>query len=114
LGAIDVGCNWRDRDSAQFGSYRDQRVRDGKCRPIGNPFIANRTFAPSGGPACFDDEANDEEFDADERNVYQARSRNDPLRATIGSMNRLKDFDYAVREELEEEEDRPWWGRHET
>lgn len=120
LGAISVpryahsGTDgWRDGDSRQFGSYRDRHRRDNRCVPFGNPFVTNRTFAPSGAPACFDDEANDEEFDADEKIVYQARSRNDPLRATIGSMNRVSDVDHFVREELEEEEDRPWWGRHE-
>jgi len=110
LGAFDTTF---DADSLQFGSYRDRQEVDNDYFPFGNPFVASRSFAPAGGPACFDDEANNEEYDADERITYQARARNDPIRATIGSMNRLKDFGPYVKEELQEEEEKRWWGRHE-
>lgn len=60
---------------------------------------------------AYDD--NDDELDGDERMNYQSRSRNDPIRVTTGTMNRRQDMDKYLREEVEEEEDRVWWGRHE-
>ncbi len=111
-GAIDTArtCN---SDSSQFGSYRDRDDCDNSRAPCGDPFVASRDFAPPSGSPCFDDEANDEEYDGDERNAYQARSRGDPIRAIVGSMNRLCDMNPFVREELEETADLQWWGRHE-
>lgn len=60
-----------------------------------------------------DDEANDEAIDGDERLVYQAQSRNDLVRVTEGTMNRRRDLDKYFREEVEEEENRIWYSRHE-
>jgi len=58
-------------------------------------------------------EANDEDIDGDEANTYQVRARNDMVRATAGTMRRLRDMDKYLREEVAEAEDRYWWGRHE-
>lgn len=95
------------------GGHRDRAVSDNAFAPDGNPFDLNRVGAPRAASACFDDEANDDELDGDERINYQARSRNDPMRVTAGTMNRRCDLDKYLREEVEEEDDREWWGRHE-
>ncbi len=52
-------------------------------------------------------------MDGDELMTYQARSRNDATRVTAGTMRRVKEMDKYFREEVEEREDIPWWGRHE-
>jgi len=108
-GAIDIN----EYDSEPGWGHRDRTERDNEFAPEGNPFNFNRLNAPSAAGACIDDEANDDALDGDERMNYQARSRNDPTRVTAGTMNRRRDFDKYLREEVEEEDDREWWGRHE-
>ena len=108
-GAIDIN----EYDSEPGWGHRDRTERDNEFASEGNPFNFNRLNAPSAAGACIDDEANDDALDGDERMNYQARSRNDPTRATAGTMNRRCDLDKYLREEVEEEDDREWWGRHE-
>jgi hypothetical protein len=111
-GAIDPEDDYDAAQSLNEG-HRDRAVGDNVFAPDGNPFNLNRVGAPYAASACFDDEANDDELDGDERINYQARSRNDPTRVTAGTMNRRCDLDKYLREEVEEEDDREWWGRHE-
>lgn len=73
-----------------------------------------RTGADAVPEPCYDNEANADELDADELNTYQARSRNDAVRVTAGTMNRQRDLDKYLREEVAEAEDRYWWGRQEV
>lgn len=91
------------------GEYNDRQ----DCTVEGDPRNYGNLGSPPGGPSCFDREANDDEIDGDERMAYQMRGRNDPLRPTLGATKRVALLDEAVREELEETEDLPWWGRHE-
>lgn len=79
----------------------------------GNPTRSARSAAPQAAPPCIDDEADNSELDADERNTYQQRARNDATRVEAGIMNRRTDLDKYLREEVEEREDSQWWGRHE-
>ena len=53
-----------------------------------------------------------DELDGDELIAYQAQPRNDNTRVVKGIMNRRRDMDEYFREELTNEEDRQWWGRH--
>lgn len=53
------------------------------------------------------------DIDGDERVAAAARWRNDATRVTAGTMNRYRDVNRHVREELDEEGERVWWGRHE-
>ena len=78
----------------------------------GNFYNYGRSDADSAA-VCIDNEANSDELDADELNTYQVRSRNDPVRATAGTMNRQRDIDRYLRNEVDEAEDRYWWGRQE-
>jgi hypothetical protein len=116
-GAIDSEGDYDMAQSLNEGplneGHRDRAVGDNVFAPEGNPFNINRVGAPHAASACFDDEANDDELDGDERINYQARSRNDPTRVTAGTMNRRCDLDKYLREEVEEEDNREWWGRHE-
>lgn len=109
-GAIDLD----DYDSEAEYGHRDRTEGDNAGAPEGNPFNRGRISAPSAADSCIDDEANDGEMDADELNTYQARSRNDAERVTAGTMNRRRDMDKYFREEVEEAEDRIWWGRGEV
>lgn len=109
-GAIDV--DEYDSD-AEFG-HRDRTAGDNDHAPVGNPFVRSRVTAPASADACVDDEANDDEIEGDERIAYQGLARNDPERVIAGTMNRRREFDPYVREELEETEDLRWWGRHEV
>ena len=112
-GAIDLGPSslgavegtWRgggydDRDS---GEYLD----------IGNPYATDRLAVDKAAPPCIDDDAI-AVGDIDEQVPNQVRARNDPTRVVAGIMNRRKFLDPYLREELDETEDRRWWGRHET
>jgi hypothetical protein len=93
--------------------HRDRLEGDDADEAYGNPYSGNRVWRPAAAGADYDDEANDAEMDADELNAYQGRSRNDPDRVAAGTMNRRKMMDPYLREEVEEAEDRQWWGRHE-
>jgi hypothetical protein len=79
----------------------------------GNPFDLSRTAAPQAAAPCVDDEANDGEIDVDESNTYQVRARNDPTRVEAGIMNRRTFLDPYLRETVEVDENRRWWGVHE-
>ena len=81
---------------------------------MGNPYDLDRIHSPAAAGACVDDEANDAEIDGDELATYQARPSNDATRVAAGTMNRRRDMDRYFREEVEEAEDRQWWGRHEV
>ena len=52
--------------------------------------------------------------DGDDRIRLQSCSRNDQTRAIAGSMNRLRYLDPYLREEVRDEEARPWWGRYDN
>jgi hypothetical protein len=107
-GAIDI-----DEYDTELGNH-DRSKHENDRAPYGNPFNMNRVSAPHAASACFDDEANDDELDGDERINYQALSRNDPSRTTAGTMGRRAGLDAYLREEVVEEENRVWWGRHEV
>lgn len=100
-----------DEDSWTYG-HKD-RGRHEKLKE-GNPYNKMRYSAPQAAEADIDDEADDYAMDGDERIVQNAQSRNDAERVIAGTMNRRKALDPYLREELEEEEDRRWWGQHET
>lgn len=108
-GAIDAD----EYDTEGAMGHRDRTEGDNDDAPEGNPFVLSRVAAPFAADATVDDEANDGEFDTDEGSVYSALSRNDATRVTAGTMNRRKDLDRYLREEVAVEEDREWWGRHE-
>ncbi len=108
-GAIEVS---EYDGEAEYG-HRDRNRADAANAPEGNPYNTSRVAAPVAAGPCLDDEANDDTLDGDERMVYSSLSRNDATRVDAGIMNRRKDIDRYVREEVEEAEDREWWGRHE-
>ena len=109
-GAIDAD----EYDSEGMFGHRDRTAGDNDFAPVGNPFVRSRVTAPASADACVDDEANDDEIEGDERMAYQGLARNDPERVIAGIMNRRREFDPYIREELQNEQDRPWWGRHEV
>lgn len=106
---LDVGNQW---PSTAAGS-RDRLRLENAGAPSGNFYNYGRSAAPETPGPCADGEANAEDIDADEANTYQVRSRNDPVRATAGTMRRQRDMDRYLREETLEAEERLWWGRHE-
>jgi len=108
-GAIDID----EYDTAPEHGHRDRRIGENESAPYGNPFDTDRIASPQAAGANLDDEANDDELDGDERNAYQVRSRNEHARVTAGTMDRRKMLDPYFREELDQEEDSHWWGRHE-
>lgn len=108
-GAIDMD----EYDTEGAFGHRDQTEGDMDSVPMGNPYNTGRISYPPAADSCVDDEANDGEIDADELNTYQARARNDATRVTAGTMNRRKDLEKYLEEELEEAYEREWWGRSE-
>ena len=112
-GAIQAASRDVDSQGAWALGARDRQESEDVVID-GNPFDPSRLAAPGGASACEDDEANDMEQDADESNINQVRSRNDPTRVTAGTMNRRRFLDPFLREELEQEENKRWWGRHEV
>lgn len=75
----------------------------------------------SGAAAAAADDASDDAAaaekqtpaDGDRLMRRSALSRNDPTRVTAGTMRRRRDLDEYLREEVEAEEGRDWWGRDE-
>jgi len=56
---------------------------------------------------------NEIDIDGDETLAYQNMSRNDPVRAISGITKRRRFLDPYLREEVDESEDRFWWGQKE-
>ena len=106
---LDADSQW----PANAAGSRDRTRLDEAAAPAGNVYNYGRTAAEPTPEVCFDGEANDEEIDADEQNTYQVRSRNDEVRVVAGTMQRQRNVDRYLREEVEEAEDREWWGRDE-
>jgi hypothetical protein len=52
-------------------------------------------------------------YDGDLRISNMSVKRNDPIKPIIGTMKGKANFDKYLREEVEEQEDSIWWGRHE-
>lgn len=101
-------------DDAWTTGHRDRLEDQYEVYPTGNPFDLERTAAPQAASPCTDDEANDDTYDIDERNTYQARSRNDATRVTAGTMRRVEFLKPFLTEEVEQKENDYWWGRHEV
>jgi hypothetical protein len=95
------------------GGYRDRTALETDNFPAGNPYDTARTFAPFAEGPCLDDDSYGGMMDADEAYAVQIRSRNDPTRVAAGIIRRKEFMDAYLREELEQEEDSRWWGRHE-
>lgn len=108
-GSIDID----EYESEGAFGHRDQTEGDGDGVPVGNPFNPSRVSYSPAADACIDDEANDEELDGDEGMVYSGLQRNDATRVEAGTMNRRAALDKYFREEVEEAEDRQWWGASE-
>lgn len=99
---------------------------DGPALPPYNPFQLNRlasraepgprtTYGRDGPVPIGMDLANEarSNFDGDRMMVEHARWRNDGQRVAAGIMRRKALVEKYVREELDEKENEPWWGRHE-
>ena len=108
-GAIDIDDNG---EALPYG-HPDRGAWHNAAAAEGNPFALGRLRPDVAAGAEYDDEANDDELDGDERMANQGTSRNDATRVTAGTMNRRGDVDKYLREEVEEAQDRVWWGRHE-
>ena len=78
---------------------------------FGIPFNRTNISAPSVLPYK---ELNKTTIDFDEQNTYQGLSRNDPYRPINGIMNRQKMLDPYIRDELNKEEKKQWWGNGEV
>lgn len=113
-GAIDAAGDI-DHDSADTApwGHPDRTAYGSDYMAVGNPYDLDRIGSPGAAPPGIDDEAIGGLLDADELNTYHARSRNDNTRVWAGAIRRKEFMDRYLREELEEEEDSQWWGRHE-
>lgn len=112
-GAIDAQSGETVHDTYPEFGWADRTVLETDYAPSGNPYDTNRLSAPYAAGPCIDDEAYGGALDADESNALQVRSRNDQERVVAGTIRRKAFLDPYLREELEEEEDSRWWGRHE-
>lgn len=108
-GAID----FTEYETAPALGHTDWEAAARADVPVGNPFDDGRIAAPQAAPPCDDDDAI-AYFDADELNTYQVRSRNVPERVWAGIYRRKALVERYVGEELDEQEDTQWWGRHEV
>jgi hypothetical protein len=98
---------------AMAGLGHPDRAAPDAAAPEGNPSNPGRTAAPWAAPPCVDDEANAAEMDVDEGAARSALARNEPTRPAAGTIRRKKFLDPFLREEVEEFEELPWYGRHE-
>lgn len=90
--------------------HTELSVNDNKNK-FGIPFNRTNISAPSVLPYK---ELNKSTIDFDEQNTYQGLGRNDPYRPINGIMNRQKMIDPYIRDELDKEEKKQWWGNGEV
>lgn len=119
-GAVDPGGATDPPGPSTYGHGEHVAARVA-ARQHGYPFDGDRFgesahpgFADNGGHPhpCLDDDAVGG-VTADEMTVYHARHRNDPRRVHADPGRHKHLADKYFREELDEEEDSHWWGRHE-
>ena len=79
--------------------------------PYGIPFNRTNISSPANPPYK---ELNNTTIDYDEKNIYQGLGRNDPYRPINGIMNRANMIDPYIRDELDKEERKEWWGNGEV
>lgn len=104
-GSVDEGAAWM--------GHRDRSARPFDVPP-GNPFDLDRYASPTGAAPCIDDDAI-AIADIDELATYQARARNSPERTWEGNYHKKKNMiDRYFREEVDQQENRRWWGAHEV
>lgn len=104
------------------------RGSDAPRPPLLNPYQLNRVESraepwgspPGSAPSNCQDigdsvyaEARDT-FDGDRKVVEYAKWRHDPYRQAAGRLRGREIMDKYFREEVDEEEDRPWWGRYDN
>ncbi len=99
--------------AAAARGHPDRTARETDSVPVGNPHDLDRIGSPAAAAPCVDDEAAGGPLDGDELLAVQARSRNDDTRVRAGTIRRKAFMERFLTEELEEEEDSRWWGRHE-
>ena len=112
-GAINEDLEWPPTSVGDVNQIRNAGAFDRPAaaqETAGNFYNYGRSGASTVPEPCIDNEANADDLDADELNTYQARSRNDAVRVTMGTMNRQLDLQPYLREELVEAEARVWWG----
>jgi hypothetical protein len=105
-GAIDFDLDGLD-SAPEFGA--SDRLAGAEA---GNPHNLGRYARPAAAPPCVDEEAA-AIYDGDEQVTYQSRARNQPERVWAGASRRKTHVSGYVDEELDEEENAPWWGRSE-
>jgi hypothetical protein len=103
-----------ETNSALINGHRDLKKNENCDAPIGNIANVTATSAPY-APAIpsYTAENNTHDIDFDESNAFQGLARNDPLRPTIGIIDRGSMMDAFLREELADAEDKEWWGNGE-
>lgn len=97
-------------NNALMNGHRDLQKNDNSNSPEGNIANITATNAPYAAPIHTYQENNIHSIDYDEANSFQGLARNDPLRPTVGIIARGSMMDGFLREELEDAEDKEWWG----
>lgn len=102
--------NTLETNNALMNGHRDLKKNDNSNAPVGNITNVTATNAPYAAPIPIYQENNVHSIDYDEANSFQGLARNDPLRPTVGIIARGSMMDGFLREELEDAEDKEWWG----
>lgn len=102
--------NTLETNNALMNGHRDLQKNDNSNAPVGNITNVMDTNAPYAAPIPIYQEKNIHSIDYDEANSFQGLARNDPLRPTVGIIARGSMMDGFLREELEDAEDKEWWG----
>ena len=102
-----------ESNSALMNGHRDLKKNENRDAPVGNIANVTATSAPYAAPIPIYQENNTHSIDYDESNAFQGLARNDPLRPTIGIIDRGSMMDDFLREELEDAEGKEWWGNGE-
>lgn len=99
-----------ESNSALINGHRDLKKNENRNAPIGNIANITATNAPYASAIPIYSELSTNALDYDESNAFQGLARNDPLRPTIGIIDRGSMMDSFLREELEDAEGKEWWG----
>ena len=102
--------NTLESNSPLMNGHRDLKKYENINAAEGNIANITATNAPYAPAIPIYQEKNIQSIDYDEANSFQGLTRNDPLRPTVGIIARGSMMDGFLREELEDAEEKEWWG----
>lgn len=104
-----IADNFNEKDTEKDTEHDEQANEE-----VDHADAKNIGVSHTRNDACVDYQANRYPMNADERTTQNQLARNDPTKSIAGSIrNRQSQASKYTREEMDQSEARPWWGRSE-